>query len=822
MHLSVIMKKTGHLLFIFLLIPILIIAQEGKKTVFALPVSVAPKIDGILDEEAWSKAPVAGDFIQRRPYNGKPATFRTEVKFLYDNTGLYVGAMLYDPSPDSILTQLGLRDSKGLNSDYFMLMLSPFNDGINAFCFMVYASDVQVDFKIPGGTSYIEDDMSWDAVWLSKVRKNDKGWVVEMKIPYSAIRFPKTEIQHWGINCQRDIRRYRETGSWNFVDSRIDGFVNQCGLLEGIRDVRPPLRLSLSPYVSGYMQKNPGTPDWQFTYNYGADLKYGINESFTLDMALIPDFGQVPPDDLIYNFSPFEIQYNEKRQFFTEGTELFNKTAIFYSRRIGGTPKGMDAVSDSLNASEKVIDNPPQTRLLNAAKVSGRTSHGLGIGVFNAISGNTWATIQDTVTGKVRKILTQGFTNYNMIVLDQSLKNNSYFDFLNTNVHMFNNGYTANVTGIDFKIANKTYTYAFMGDAFISQKYYSHSLADLGYHYSLAYGKLKGNFLFTYNQLLETDTYDPNDMGYNDRNNKFNNVLVLNYNLYEPFGKFLDATNNLRFAYNCLYDGFKYNSFTISGESIFDTWKHLTIGGSYFLTPELYHDYYEPRVAGFMYIQPAEYNFNPWISTDYRKKFAIDVILAGYLASRNKSTGFLVALGPRYRISDRLLLLYRIDYEHIFNNVGYVMDSVDVNQNPVIIFGRRDVRTITNVLEASFMFNSRMSLDFRIRHYWVTAPYYSYYRLRNDGNLDPVIYTKNQDINYNLLNIDLTYTWNFAPGSQLSLVWKNGINTVTDVIENDYLRDCNTTFRSPASNSFSIKVLYFLDAMYLKKKADKH
>ena len=563
----IVMKKTGFLLFTSCWIPLFMLAQEGKKTVVALPVSVSPKIDGILDEEAWSKAPVAGEFIQRKPFNGKPTAFRTEVRFLYDNSGLYVGAMMYDPLPDSILTQLGLRDSQGLNSDYFMLILSPFNDGINAFCFMVYASDVQVDFKIPGGSSYVEGDMSWDAVWLSKARKNDQGWVVEMKIPYSAIRFPKTTVQHWGINCQRDIRRYREAGSWNFVDSKIDGYVNQGGLLEGIKDIRPPLRLSLSPYVSGYMQKNPGDPQWQFTYNYGADLKYGINESFTLDMTLIPDFGQVPSDDKIYNFSPFEIQYNEKRQFFTEGTELFNKTGIFYSRRIGGQPKGMNTVSDSLFDREKVLENPTQTRLLNATKVSGRTSHGLGIGIFNAISGNTWAKVQDTITGNVRRILTQGFTNYNMIVLDQALKNNSYFDFVNTNYHMNDNGYTANVTGIAFKIANKNYTYAFMGDAFISQKYYTHSSSDLGYHYNLAFGKLKGNFLFTYNQLLETDRYDPNDMGFNDRNNKFINVLVLNYNLYEPFGKFLDATNRLQFAYNCLYDEFKYSSFVISGES---------------------------------------------------------------------------------------------------------------------------------------------------------------------------------------------------------------------------------------------------------------
>ncbi len=815
------MKKTGFLLFISCLIPLFMFAQEGKKTVIALPVSVSPRIDGILDEEAWSKAPVASEFIQRRPFNGKPTAFRTEVKFLYDNSGLYVGAMMYDPSPDSILTQLGLRDSQGLNSDYFMLMLSPFNDGINAFCFAVYASDVQVDFKIPGGSSYIEGDMSWDAVWLSKARKNEQGWVVEMKIPYSAIRFPKTAVQHWGINCQRDIRRYREAGSWNFVDSKIDGYVNQCGLLEGIKDIHPPLRLSLSPYVSGYMQKNPGDPQWQYTYNYGADLKVGINESFTLDMTLIPDFGQVPPDDKIYNFSPFEIQYNERRQFFTEGTELFNKSGIFYSRRIGGQPKGMNTISDSLFDREKVIENPTQTRLLNATKVSGRTSHGLGIGVFNAISGNTWAKLQDTVTGNVRKILTQGFTNYNMIVLDQALKNNSYFDFVNTNYHMHDNGYTANVTGIGFKLANNMYTYAFMGDAYISQKYYAHASSDLGYHYNLAFGNLKGNFLFSFIQLLETDKYDPNDMGFNDRNNKFNNMLALNYSIYEPFGKFLDATSKLRFEYNCLYDEFKYSSFVISGESNVTTRKHLTIGGTYSLIPVLYHDFYEPRVKGFMYIQPAEYQFTPWISTDYRKKLAIDVLLGGYIASRYKSCGFSISLRPRYCVSDRLIIQYSVDYEHIFNNVGYVTDSLDVNQNAVILFGRRDLRTITNVVSANFMFSSRMSLDFRLRHYWVTAPYYSFFQLRPDGNLYPVFNTKDHDLNYNLMNIELGYTWNFAPGSQLSFVWKNAVNTVSNDIQNDFLNNFNSTFGSPASNSFSIRVLYFLDAMYLKKRSSE-
>jgi hypothetical protein len=308
-------------------------------------------------------------------------------------------------------------------------------------------------------------------------------------------------------------------------------------------------------------------------------------------------------------------------------------------------------------------------------------------------------------------------------------------------------------------------------------------------------------------------------MGFNDRNNKFNNVLALSYNVYEPFGKFLDASNRIRFEYDCLYKDFKYNAFMISGESEITTRKHLTIGGSYNFIPLLYHDYYEPRVDGSMYIQPAQYQFQPWISTDYRNKFAIDILLGGYLASRYKSSGYSISLRPRYRVSDRLLLLYSIDLQHTFNNVGYVMDSTDSYLNRVILFGRRDLKTITNIVTANLMFNSRMSLDFRLRHYWVTAPYYSFYQLSNDGSLFPVNYTKNQDLNYNLMNIELGYTWNFAPGSQLSLVWKNQVNTVNEAIENDFLNNFNSTLNSPASNSFSIRVLYYLDAMYFKKRS---
>ena len=299
--------RTIHLIALILICQGLF-AQPEKKSIEAVRSEDSPRIDGVLDEPCWQNAQVAKDFLQRIPYNGRPATFETEVRFLYDNTGLYIGADLKDPWPDSIPTQLGLRDSPELNADNLVIGLSPFNDGLNAFCFMVYVSDVQADFKISGENG--DDDFTWDAVWTSKAKKYDKGWICEMKIPYSAIRFPKTDLQQWGMNCQRSIRRYREYNTWNLIDSKVSGIVNQAGLLTGISHIKPPLRLSLMPYVSGYVQNAPGSSNYNFSYNYGADLKYGINQSFTLDMTLIPDFGQVRSDDIMYNFTPFEIQYD--------------------------------------------------------------------------------------------------------------------------------------------------------------------------------------------------------------------------------------------------------------------------------------------------------------------------------------------------------------------------------------------------------------------------------------------------------------------------------------------------------------------------------
>jgi len=229
------------------------------------------------------------------------------------------------------------------------------------------------------------------------------------------------------------------------------------GLITELANIKPPTRLNLYPYASAVTNVFQGQTD--FDWNVGMDIKYGLSENFTLDATLVPDFSQVGFDDVILNLGPFEQQFTEQRQFFTEGTELFNIANLFYSRRIGGPPIDQFDVYGNLSANEEVIDYPSKTTMINAIKVSGRTKKGLGIGFFNAITQKTEATIRDNQSGDIRKKVIDPFTNFNILVLDQQFNQNSTVSLINTNVTRNGSFRDANVTALDWHIETKDSRY---------------------------------------------------------------------------------------------------------------------------------------------------------------------------------------------------------------------------------------------------------------------------------------------------------------------------------------------------------------------------
>lgn len=805
---------TRVLFLIFLLtLPVFLIAQSHqRKNLEALRTEIDIEIDGVLSEDAWQFAPTAKDFLQREPLNGRPASFDTHVKLLYDDQAIYIGAHILDPKPDSLWQELKSRDIFGM-ADYFGVVIDPYNDGLNGLAFFVSVRNVQIDYKTDGQDN---EDYDWDAVWISDSKIVADGWIAEIKIPYSALRFPKTEIQEWGINFQRNIQRFREVTSWNFIDATISGSLQQSGQLIGIEQITPPLRLSGTPYFSAFTEHNSETGNWKNGYNIGMDIKAGLSESFTLDVTLIPDFGQVESDDKIYSLSPYEVFYEEKRPFFTEGTELFNKGGVFYSRRIGSTADGYYQVQNQYDP-EQIIDNPENEQLINAFKLSGKTNKGLGIGVFNAMTANTWAKVKDS-TGNEQRILTAPFTNYNMFVFDQALWKNSSISIYNTNVYKPDNRFAANVSGTEFRLRDKSNHYETSGNINISQHYTSDNSPKIGEYAQVRVEKVSGNFLAETWFKYVSDDYDPNDMGYLNRNNEVGNGYNFKYNIYEPFGKFLSMRSGIFINHYYLNVPRKFSYLEVGYDGHIKTKNQFSAGLNVNFRPLGFHDFFEPRVPGYAYYTNPSFSINHWGSPDYRKKFMVDYTIGIWHIPKQNLFNWWFKLEPRWRVSNNFLILPSVYVDYSMNNIGYVRDSLNTNSSHSIIFGRRDILDITTSLEADYVFSPDASLAFRARHYWLQVDYLSFYDLQKDETIIQNSYSGDEDFAVNAFNIDMVFKWNFAPGSELLLIWKNAIysNEKFKILERNYWRNLDNTFNAPISNSFSIKVLYYLDWQYFK------
>ncbi|NLJ06123.1 MAG: carbohydrate binding family 9 domain-containing protein [Sphingobacteriales bacterium] len=801
------MKNYSFYLLTFILLSFSAFSQN--QIVKAVKTNERIKIDGIA-ERAWNDAPEYRGFSQYEPYNGSKASLETSVRFLFDNDALYVFAKMYDPAPDSIMKELSKRDEiDNVNTDIFGLILLPFNDRQNAFVFKVSASGVQSDVRINNEN----EDENWNAVWMSAVNIGDSGWVAELKIPYSAIRFPKKEIQEWGVNAWRHIRRYREWNSLHFVNNNQNSLISESALLTGIENIKPPLRLSLFPYVSAYLEKSPGNEKFGFNFNYGADIKYGIDESFTLDMVLIPDFGQVESDEVVLNLTPFETQYDEKRQFFTEGTELFNKAGIFYSRRIGGEPLNYNDVETQPDFFA-MKSNPDKTRLINALKISGRSSSGLGMGIFNAITSRSLATYYDK-DSNIKEFVTQPLTNYNILVLDQTFKNRSYIGIINTNY--YNKEKMADVVASDYSFEDKNNVFRLSGNITYNTISGKYSGNENGLRNFISFRKVKGNFRFNVSNELATPDFDINDLGYNSYRNYMENNITIAYNKYKPFGIFLNMYNNIGFSYITRLQPYEYAAFDIYLESHAKLRNFLDIGINAGGTPAHQYDFYEPRMSGYKFRIPPHFWLYGWLSPDYRKKFVVDLRGSYNRVPEFDKSAYSLDVAPRIRLSDKLFIRLSAEYEYGKSQRGYVETIPDSAEGWIIIFGSRNLKTIENSVSLSYIFSKNASFTLKARHYHSSADYQKFFFLNQDGSLTEITYPYNRNLSFDALTVDAAFTWQFAPGSEMSVVWKNAVFSQGETIEPSYFKNFEEVLNQPAINSFSVKVLYYLDYNYLRK-----
>ncbi|MCU7550016.1 carbohydrate binding family 9 domain-containing protein [Chitinophagaceae bacterium LB-8] len=785
-------------------------AQPSPKQLPAKRISATIKVDGSLDEAVWKETTPATRFVEWRPNFGivEDSATRTEIYLVYDQTSIYVGGYCHERSRDSISKELVGRDVIGVN-DYVGIIFDTYNDKINGFGFYVTPLGEQFDAKY---SSTAGEDGSWNAVWSSEAKVLAEGWTFEMRIPYSAIRFVSKENQTWGLNITRNRKKVGRQFMWSPVDPKVNGFINQSGLWTGIEKIEPPLRLSLSPYFSAYVNNYPDNEkDWSSSVNGGMDIKYGINESFTLDMTLVPDFGQVKSDNQVLNLTPFEVKFTENRPFFTEGTELFSKGNLFYSRRIGGTPLHYNDVEDWKHPDETIIKNPIESKLINATKISGRTTKGLGIGFFNAVTKSAYAEVEDA-NKTMRKLETNPLTNYNIAVIDQTLKNNSSVSFINTNVLRSGKDYDANVSAGLFDINNKKNTYKWSGKFALSQLFQTPGKNTNGYSHYLSFNKTGGNFLFTIQQDLVDDQFDSNDMGILFNNNYLDHYVWLSYRWIKPKKWY----NRIQVNYNCTYSR-RYK------ESYFQTFytnvnanvqfKNLWWAGLYVGLNTKGNDFYESR-NGRIYQTPQFVNYNAWFETNFTKKYYANfdwsMSHSNYFNGRSQAIGMF----HRYRFNDKFSLSNNISYRPSKNEVGYYDE-----ENSNVMFSLRDRNTVETGLEAKYSFNNKSGISFIARHYWSKVECKRFFLLDGKGLLIPT--AAPADINhqnYNNFYINAVYTWQFAPGSFINIVWKDETSTSDEDIQYRYFKNFNRTISAPQNNNLSVKVIYYLDYLDLKKR----
>ncbi len=822
------MKKTLLTIAFFYFFTILLAQPPAltAKHLAAKRTSQAVKIDGLLDDEAWKDASEISGFTEFRPKVGGVENHesRTTAYIMYSDHGFYFGGHCYERTRDSIAAELKGRDGFG-NNDFIGLIIDTYKDHLNGFEYFVTPLGEQWDSKVsPGNSDNGGEDFSWNAVWESATLIHDNGWSFEMFIPYSAIRFAKKDVQDWGLNITRRRQKTGQQYMWNAIDPNKNGFLTQEGYWVGIKDIKPPLRLQFSPYFSVYANHYPlnqtGEKNLKGQVNGGLDLKYGINQAFTLDATLIPDFGQVQSDNQVLNLTPFEVQFNENRAFFTEGTELFGKGSLFYSRRIGGQPLHLYDVYNQLGTDEKILRNPSESKLYNASKISGRTQNGLGIGILNAVTKAQYATIQHTVTKSERQIETDPLTNYNILVLDQTLKNNSSISFINTNVWRRGHDYDANVSAFLFDLNDKKNTYNMGGKAALSHLTgFSQSGKNVtGYSHNVYMGKTSGKFNFNIWQDLTDKKYNHRDMGYFTNNNFLDHGGFFGYNMLEPKGWYNRISMNINGRVSKLFAPITgidqtYQRATINYNLNIQA-KSLWWYGGYVGYDFRANDFYEPRKEGKFFRRGSSMAGGLWVESNSAKKYSFFTQL--FVRSHFNfydQLGIDFSASQTYRFNSRFSLSHRLNLFPRINNMGYASTLGDD-----IIFANRRINTTESILNLKYSFNNKMGLTLRGRHYMSAVENRKFFSLQQDGGLvDNPSFTQNADRSVNFFNIDMVYTWQFAPGSFINLVWKNAVVNSGNAVETNYFKNLGETLDADQNNNLSFKIIYFLDYLKLKK-----
>ncbi len=461
--------------------------------------------------------------------------------------------------------------------------------------------------------------------------------------------------------------------------------------------------------------------------------------------------------------------------------------------------------------------------MLNAVKISGRTKSGLGIGFFNAITQTTQATIRTTTeqmngattseTITNRKEVINPFSNYNIMVLDQQFNQNSTITLINTNVTRDGRFRDANVTALDWHIETKDSKYNVDGSVRMSNIFDDVNNPNTGYTFDNSFGYNSGHWNWELGYNFENKDFNPNDLGILFSNNEQTIYGSAGWRTLQPTKKYNRVNINFYNQANFQHFSGVFTGYNAGLNASAQTKKRLTFGGNLNYGSEN-RDYFEPRqgnTSGIYFLRPERMNINTWISTNSQKKLELnaDIYFTNYTNHPQQNYGF--SLSPRYRFTNQFSLQYQLNYNKKENDQGYVDE--DVNN---IIFGQRDRKSYTNTISGKYNFSTKSSLSLSFRHYWSDVAYKDYYNLNSDGSLSNNNNYIGEDVNFNSWNLDLNYFWQFAPGSQLIVFYRNSIFDANSNSGLDFYENLENLFDQPNQHTFSVRFVYFIDYNAIK------
>jgi hypothetical protein len=767
-------------------VPIPQTALAAPTGVQAVRLSAPITMDGDLHDPAWNQAQVFSGFTQRDPAEGAQPTERTEVRVVYDDEALYVGARLYDSAPDSIIARLARRDHF-VTSDQFMVFLDPYFDHRTGFYFGVNAAGTLFD-----GTLFNDDwdDDTWDGIWDARVRRDSLGWSVEMRIPYSQLRFTQQERYRWGVNFKRTIARKNEQDYLAMVPRKENGFVSRFLTLDGMERVQPPRRLELLPYITSkaefldHARGDPFNDGSRLAANAGVDLKLGLGSSLTLDATVNPDFGQVEVDPAVVNLSDVETFYPEKRPFFVEGANTFDfgnggannnwsfnfpRPDLFYSRRIGRAPSGSVP-------SASYADVPDGTTILGATKLSGKLGGAWNVGLMSALTdrararlagpaGRFEATVEPRSSYNVLRAQREfGHGRHSIGVIATGTLRDLESPALRTEFNR--DAYSGGVDGWTFLDHGKMWALTGLvsgtrvsGDRSritdlqeSSQHYFqrpdaghvqvdSSATSLSGWMSRVALNKQRGNWQFNSAIGAISPGFDANDLGFQFRTDVINGHVVGGYRWTEPGRLFRRFNENLA----------AFRSYDFGGNR---TWEGIYNSGGGQLRNFSYVNYfasYNPEVVntratrgGPRMLNPAGAEVGAGFDSDDRKPVVFGAFVDFNRYGQGSQNSLSLAPYAEWKPASAISVRFEPSIEWDRTGAQYV-STVD-DPLATATFGRRYVfaqlrqTTVSSSIRLNWTFSPKLSLELYAQPLIASGDYHGYKELARGRSYDFNVY----------------------------------------------------------------------------------